>query len=275
MSKKEEGKSVWDIHVGEAAYPFFDSHRVQEMAVVPMLMAAEWFARLSRSSSDLGNQGLCYIKNLKVLKGIELTQFEELGNWYRLACSSQKTNQALTIESDSGRIHYSGEIAGEPSQEKHGISGTETSSNSPSNFWDIENLYKGKLFHGPCFQSIKTIESVDDNGCSAILEAPESFPFSSKWVMNLPVIDGGLQMALLWIQEKTGLKSLPVSMKELFLQGDGSFTSSIRTRLKLNHSDQFKFNWDLLYEDVESSEVIAWIKGLEIVVLPASEGVSG
>ena len=80
----------------------------------------------------------------------------------------------------------------------------------------VDAAYRDRLFHGPRFQVIESIDGTTDQGMVARLRVSSPNGWSvegpQSWVTDPAVLDGALQMVVLWIREKTGSSSLPSSV---------------------------------------------------------------
>ncbi len=73
------------------------------------------------------------------------------------------------------------------------------------------DFYPVKLFHGPLFQVIRSVEAMGDQGATAILKSTETMAWTSAspWQTDVALIDGALQVLRLWTTEQLKVPSLP------------------------------------------------------------------
>ena len=86
----------------------------------------------------------------------------------------------------------------------------------------IEKAYQEWLFHGPLFQCIVAIEGVSEKGMTATLTPshPENCILGhpgGHWVADPVILDGGLQMALLWARKYLDITVLPSRFKAIHI----------------------------------------------------------
>ncbi len=78
-----------------------------------------------------------------------------------------------------------------------------------------EEIYKSLLFHGSDFHAVEEVTGISEKGLLAKLKvgekpsAWEKEPLRSEWATEPLVVDGVLQLGILWCWEKLGKPSLP------------------------------------------------------------------
>ena len=72
--------------------------------------------------------------------------------------------------------------------------------------------YGDELFHGPQFQVIRSVEGVSPEGAVALLDGARACGWRGSWATDAAVLDGGLQLALLWSGHVIGGRSLPTAV---------------------------------------------------------------
>src|SRR5262249_39356406 len=86
------------------------------------------------------------------------------------------------------------------------------------------DAYPAPLFHGPIFQTITEIEGMDSNGARAVLRpsapsscvrAPRTEDRTEGWILDPVLLDGALQMQLLWARAHWDLTVLPTELGQL------------------------------------------------------------
>ena len=90
------------------------------------------------------------------------------------------------------------------------------------------------LFHGPAFQVIRSVDAVSDAGLMATVDGVigRNWP-DEPWTTDPAMLDGGLQLALLWTERLLGGPSLPTAVGELRVTGrpgPGPFTATLTGR---------------------------------------------
>ncbi|MCP4599716.1 MAG: SDR family oxidoreductase, partial [Proteobacteria bacterium] len=158
------------LKINMEEYPFIDCHRIKDVPIVPVALVLEWFSR----AALLYNRDMKYAtcRDLKVLKGIELKQFQNGGDKLTISCrqapNGEGSRLAMEIPRPNGGVYYTAEmeLAEQPQTNNDG-------QRSPANglekwTWDAKDIYKDKLFHGPEFQVIRSLEGVSDEVATAV-----------------------------------------------------------------------------------------------------------
>jgi hypothetical protein len=80
--------------------------------------------------------------------------------------------------------------------------------------WNETTIYDGTmLFHGPAFQTIRTVHGLGANGASATLAGLRDSGWPDEaWCTDPAALDGGLQVALLWARRRLGVGALPMAV---------------------------------------------------------------
>jgi hypothetical protein len=88
----------------------------------------------------------------------------------------------------------------------------------------VEDVYREWLFHGPIFRGIASVESIGPNGARAVLQ-PSSIGDllggapTGDWLFDPVVVDGALQMQLIWARLHWGVTLLPSAGREFRRSG--------------------------------------------------------
>jgi hypothetical protein len=194
-------------------YRFLDDHRIKGARVVPIVLAAEWFLRAA-SAWRPGATRL-ELSDIRALKGIVLEQIATFTLTATESVSEHGFTFAMSLtDPATGRLHYSciakadfGPLLTAPKASHLPLMPTET--------LPVEELYVGRLFHGPEFQVISTMECLGENGSAGRLERGRCLGWQAYWRMDVALLDGGLQLAILWGLDQFGRFSLPASIGRL------------------------------------------------------------
>jgi len=138
-----------------------------------------------------------------------------------------------------------------------------------NSFWtSADGAYEKWLFHGPRFQCIQSIEGISKQGMLATLSP--SLPKEclagepqGHWLMDPVVLDGGLQLALLWARNYLDITILPSRFKKVHLFKPFPRSSSIRcySQVLEEFGGQSVYS-NLYFVDPEGS-LICLIEGFE------------
>ena len=136
-------------------------------------------------------------------------------------------------------------------------------------------MYDGDLlFHGPAFQTIRSIGGISEHGIVAELSGMEGADWASngeaadqEWSTDPLALDGGLQLALLWCKRVLGGASLPTSVGEIRAWTDAPFVGPIQCTLTGRQSKGRKSLSDLAFRDATGNLLVELV-GVETHLLP-------
>ncbi len=223
------------LKVNRYHYPFFDSHCIQDIPVVPAVMVIEWFAR----AAEIYQPKMKYVgcRDLKVLRGIRLENFKTSGKHLHISCEQPSEDDPsllfLKLKGANGETHYTAWIEMSKNEPEKAIPGKkETVELSPWE-WNVAEAYQNKLFHGPKLQVIRSLEGVSESAATAVLEGTASMPWPCEmWKNDVAALDGGLQLAILWGLHVAKKKSLPTKIGACRRYHNGPMTGPIFCELK-------------------------------------------
>jgi len=89
------------------------------------------------------------------------------------------------------------------------------------------------------------------------------------WQMDSALLDGGLQLALIWTQHMTGGHSLPTAIEAVHLHRGGLLVEPVRCVVKGREAKADKCVSDIYFVDL-NGVLIAELRGVETVVLPGT-----
>ena len=129
-----------------------------------------------------------------------------------------------------------------------------------------QDLYDEVLFHGPDFWAIDAIEGIGPNGLVASVKtAPRpakwiDSPLRGTWLADPLVIDGVLQLGIIWQHARTGHLSLPgyIASYEQFL--DHYPKGAVRCALTVRDSSSSRIVADACLSDADG-KLIAKLEG--------------
>jgi len=195
-----------EVLVTAASHPFLIDHAIDNIPVLPVVMALEWFARAARAARPGLELTVC--RDVRVMKGARLCCYSNGGDPFTVVCREDGDGRlALELRGADGTLHYT--AAAE-------LAGTLPDGAAPRALAGLQRYaratYGDELFHGPQFQVIRTIEGVSKEGAVALLDGARVCAWRGAWVTDAAVLDGGLQLALLWSGHVIGGHSLPTSV---------------------------------------------------------------
>ncbi len=252
-----EQKLNFDLYSHQRYQPWLMSHQIKEQVVVPMMMASEWFLRLATAVLESNEVELL---NLKVIKGIVLKDFCGAGQWFRVSVVGATEQLQLQLQDNRGQVYYSAtaRIHNNPSAV------VERKENSGDCDWTIDSIYPRCLFHGEDFQVIRELTQRSKKYAEAQLQHDHRFAGATQqWCSDVALLDGGVQLAVLWAMQECDKDSLPVGYSRLRVFSAGEIHDPVRAHFALAQSDTFKTQGDLYLCD-EAGRVLLQVEGLEI-----------
>ncbi|MFZ2809530.1 MAG: SDR family oxidoreductase, partial [Desulfosalsimonadaceae bacterium] len=257
--------------VNKEKYPFIDGHRIQNTPVVPIAMVLEWFSR----TAELYNPDMTYVgcRDLKVLRGIKLDNFIKGSDHFTVNCRQSNGDRSfldLVLMGPDRGAHYSAKIE---MSLKSLVTNNEIkvkSNGLPSWKWDVSEIYKGMLFHGPEFQVIKSLKGVSDETATAVLGGIEKMSWPDAfWKYDVAALDGGLQLAILWGIHNLSKKSLPTKIGACYSYRNGPITGPIDCVLTGKSIQNGRTISDISFFDHEG-KLAAKLCDVEMHILPDS-----
>jgi hypothetical protein len=139
--------------------------------------------------------------------------------------------------------------------------------------YDSTAIYRDRvLFHGPAFAVIHSLLDLSDRGGSALLEGVlgKSWP-GGPWRADAAMIDGGMQLAILWAHERTGQASLPTALDALVVHVAAPVKGTVRCSLHTQLVGSQKTVSDLRFTALDG-RLLAELRGLEMhLIAPATD----
>ncbi|MGF1465375.1 MAG: SDR family NAD(P)-dependent oxidoreductase [Sandaracinaceae bacterium] len=260
---------TFDVGIGRATHPFLDGHVVDDVPVLPLVVTVDLFARAARAlQPDLR---VLEVRDLAVLRGVRLDAFD-VGARFRIHAERRSNGHRSTLATRlvdaDGAVRYRAvvELGPEPPD-------TPPSPSRPMELRDLEGaLYGGALFHGPSFRVIDHLDGVGEEGASAVLLGARAMGWPEQpWVTDPALLDGGLQLAVLWAQHRFGGRSLPTGLERLVLHRPGPVDGPVTAWARARAAAHGRSVCDVALLDADGRWV-AELQGVETHVLPSSLG---
>jgi NAD(P)-dependent dehydrogenase (short-subunit alcohol dehydrogenase family)/acyl carrier protein len=249
-----------------ADHPALADHVLDGKAVLPFALMLEWLAHAALVS----NPGLAFhgADDLRVLKGVILD-----GNDMSLRFAAGKASKrgglfVVPVELRSQRggkevVHARGEIlltgTLPPPPDALSLSALPAYPHAP---YDA-----GRLFHGPRFHALRSIDGLGPAGVLAQLNpaAPPAEwmrrPLRHGWITEPLAVDAAFQAMILWTRQQHGVPSLPTFLKS-YRQYRRAFPAT-GCRLLLASRGGVRADFDLVDE---AGQVVARVEGCECVM---------
>ncbi|MFS8070345.1 MAG: polyketide synthase dehydratase domain-containing protein, partial [Byssovorax sp.] len=141
---------------------------------------------------------------------------------------------------------------------------------SPLAPWGDRPIYDGGLlFHGPRFHAIRSIQGASAEGIRAMLIGARELGWPGEAQRTDPaIVDGALQLALLWTRERLGQASLPMAIAAFDWHATGPVEGPVRAVVHGREADSTHAVCDVLLEDARGA-VLGALRGVETIVRPA------
>ncbi|MDB5458661.1 MAG: polyketide synthase, partial [Caulobacteraceae bacterium] len=263
-AEEPEDAHVFEARLHRDTHPWISSHMVRGKPVAPLAAAhdlalqavRQWLPHAPAQSSA----------TIHVEKGMVLEGFESGGDVFRIECrrTDARDRIAVRILCPDGAVAYRLELR----------LGEQTAAPAPAHLevapWpEGKAVYDGRLFHGPALHVIEQIDGLGEGGVAAVLRSchPQAIGASAP----IDLLDGGLQLAVLWGHEQLGKESLPTGIEALQLVRPWPPGQAVRCEAVLNTGGQLTSEWTLRFTD-EAGAFLAVIEGLKMHVLPSPKG---
>ncbi len=273
------GLTELPISVGLSHHPQLIDHAVNGVPVVPVVFVIEWFARLA--AANCPDLHLAALTELRVLSGLIAEDYFHGGSLDVVAVvidsvgsgEGRQVTRQLTLQltnTATGRAHYRCTAHMTPTAP----SAVDFADSNPaiavdSEPWSSEIYFGDVLFHGPAFRVIEEIVAVSELGIDARCWGVRAVGWPNEtWTSDPALLDGALQLALLWTERQLGLPSLPTGIGTVRLLSEPTFgqhTMSLVGRRTAAH---------MVVCDVEirsaAGHVVAQLEGIETHVIAQS-----
>ena len=196
------------IVVNRDTHPHLADHTVDDAPVIPVAYAVEWFARAAQKA--IGDGQPVELRDLKVLNGVVADGFHDGLDLELQIVAPPEQSRALRLElvDRTGRRRYNCRAV--PLDQGDAAP---TTLDGPAT--ELLSIYEqgGVLFHGPAFQVLQDVRLHVGAGLTASVTGvvDRGWP-GETWMTDPGVIDGALQLALLWSEHVLGGPSLPTSI---------------------------------------------------------------
>lgn len=256
-------------HIDRSTHPFIASHVVKGGAVLPAVSALELCARVAAAVQP---GTVSRVRGLVVLKGIVLGGYEGSGD--RFFVTAKKSHPG-TVEVL---------LSGAPAKGKPGTPhyrATVELDATPSGVRPVPELgalttqddvvYDGYvLFHGPMLHAIEAVKGESTQGIEGTLASARSLGWSDPAaITDTALLDGALQLAVLWTKHAVGGASLPTAIGETTLHGSLPAAAHVRCVVVAKGHTESRASFDAYLVD-PGGVLLATMTGVDVHVLPGS-----
>ena len=256
-----------EVQLSQDTHSYLAGHSINDAVVVPVVLVIEWFSRVAKTfRTDLHLES---IKELKVLKGIRLEDFEGNGDRFVLSCRQLSNGQGallgLELHSASGRLHYRAQAQ---MVDNRTVSSTKAAAELSLEDWGGAPIYGDVLFHTDKFQVIDNLEGMSKDGIAGTLKGVDKAKWNwDEWNTDVAALDGGLQMLLLWARDQMGGAALPMGIGEIRLSADTPSQGKISCTAECRASSKKRGVADVSFHN-EDGVRFAEFKDVELILRP-------
>ncbi|MCZ7681771.1 MAG: SDR family oxidoreductase [Sandaracinaceae bacterium] len=255
-----------EIRVSRGTHPYLVDHAVAGAPVVPVVLVVDWIARAARGLKP--ELVVARVRDVAVLRGITLSRFDQGERFtivLRLVSNGHGATYAAELRDARGAC-YRAEVdllpelpAGAPVRP------------APA---DLEArsapLYGGCLFHGERFRVIRRLDGVGEAGAAGLLEGTLHRGWEgSGWQTDPALLDGGLQLAVLWSERRLGGAALPTGLDAVCLHREGPIEGPVRAFAYGRSAASSRAVCDVLFVD-QDGRPVAELRGVETHVRPGT-----
>jgi hypothetical protein len=255
-----------DVHVTATTHPQLADHRVAGAVVVPVVMVIEWFLRAARACRP--DLSIASLRDLKVLRGIKLSRFDGEGDDLTVRCKQLSdgpaTTLAVELRGKNEALHYAATVTMSPEPP---VAPAAAEAPKVERFGSI--VYDGHvLFHGPKFQVIRQVDGVSRDGAVGALAGGRAAGWPGEpWRTDPALLDGGLQLAVLWARQVLGGASLPMAVGEYRTYAGGLAEGPIRCVVHGKQVHDARAVCDVAFIGADGA-LVAEMLGVETVLRP-------
>jgi len=241
------------------SHPFLASHVIGGHPVLPVAMMIEWFAHAAMH----GNPGLMFngLDDLRVFRGVILNNGPRQ---VRIAASpARRENDLYAVDIE---LHGHGDNGPEVLHARARVWLADQLPKPPAYAFDaasyaqtyprtVEAIYDDVLFHGPHFHAVEKILGHSPAGMAAEMKPAATpgewmnVPPRTSWIADPRILDGALQLGVLWGFEHLGCVSLP-SFGGRYRQYCRSFPSgNVRLAMEVREAGEHRISADIAVLD--------------------------
>ncbi|MEM6790494.1 MAG: SDR family NAD(P)-dependent oxidoreductase [Myxococcota bacterium] len=209
-----DGPTRFSLLLRRERQPYLRDHTIDEHPVVPVVLGVEWMVRAALATAP-PHVEVASVDQIRIYRGLVLDAFQD-GQWIRLDVSRgarEHTRDVTIVDPDSGRSRYAATVHLTPTSERApapGSDGLPAASPPPVLRGP---MYGNSLFHGPAFQVVTDVHRLDETGLVATLVGVSQKDWGREpWVTDPAGLDGAVQLAVRWVEERLGGRSLPTSI---------------------------------------------------------------
>ena len=245
----------WDIST--ETLPVLADHQVRGRVVVPVVIVLDAMLRAVR---PLVPTAAAVVRDFQVLSGVVFGEAEIQSLTIDLEPAG--SSYIVSVEDFQGRKRYRAIIDTEPAPAASPLVPEISGSAWPMS---VDDAYAGPLFHGRRFAAIEGLDVLGSAGCTARLRGLRELGWpDDAWAIDPVIVDGGLQLAILWASANGLPLVLPQRIGRVVLHrpfGDGG----LHCRLAAHPVSDKRVDYDIAFETADGT-LVAELSGVEFYV---------
>jgi NAD(P)-dependent dehydrogenase (short-subunit alcohol dehydrogenase family) len=258
-------ETTFAVHVDASSHPYLVDHAIEDVPVLPVVLVLEWFARAA--SALVPGLAVAACRQVRVFRGVPLQRFHDGGDWLGLRCKlrGEREVEVELVSAVDPRVRYYAAVVDLVEPEKLRRLGADSAAalDAPSLGPLGVPVYGGALFHGPKFQVIRGVQGVGATGIAGELVGTEAQQWiGGPWQTDPALLDGGLQLALLWAEHNLGGRSLPTGLSAYRSFSAEPVVGPLRCLVSAKAEGKSKAVSDITFLD-EEGRVVTRLEGVE------------
>ncbi|MGW5117281.1 SDR family oxidoreductase [Streptomyces noursei] len=202
------------VRVSEETHPQLADHVIDGRAVLPLAQALEWFLAAVRDWTP--GTAAVMLQDVRVLRPAVWNEYGSRGTEFTVTGRADGTEPgklSVELRGSDDTLHCTGraETADAPPT---AVPANLTGVVAGLPPWRRADLYDGELlFHGPMMRAVTAVEAAGPDGARGALVGVTALGWTGDaWQSDPAVLDGGLQIAVVWAREALGHAVLPMAV---------------------------------------------------------------
>jgi NADP-dependent 3-hydroxy acid dehydrogenase YdfG len=247
----------WDVST--ETLPVLADHQVRGRVVVPVVIVLDAMLRAVR---PLVPTAATVVRDFQVLSGVVFAETEIQSLTIDLEPAG--SSYIVSVEDFQGRKRYRAviDVNAADTSAAGGLVPQISGSAWPMS---VDDAYTGPLFHGRSFAAIEALDVLGSAGCTARLRGLRELGWpDDAWAIDPAIVDGGLQLAILWASANGLPLVLPQRIGRVVLHrpfgGD-----ALHCRLAAHPVSDKRVDYDIAFESADGT-LVAELAGVEFYV---------
>ncbi|MFE4801348.1 SDR family NAD(P)-dependent oxidoreductase [Streptomyces sp. NPDC056708] len=256
------------VLIRESSHPQLSDHQLAGVPVLPVAMVLNWFTGAAAAWRPATDR--IVLRDVRVYKKLVLPRLAGDGNRItvhgRRGTVGAPSNLEVELRGEDGVAHFRAVLEFEAVEPDPAVWITPDGLEPPTR----PEVYDGRtLFHGPRFQSIRTLHGVSGHGAEATVVGLHALDWAGDhWPLDPAAVDGALQLALIWAENVLGEATLPMAVAECRVHRRGPAPETMRCVVRARKTHETGARCDVALIDPDASVRIELL-GVELVRRPS------